>query len=398
MPHAVLSASSSHRWLNCPPSARLAEQFPETTSSYAEAGRMAHAIAELKARKYFLEPMSTRTYNARLKKLKSGPNYDAGMDAATDLYLDHLKEIGMSFTAPPFVALETRVDYSHLAPEGFGTADCIIIGDGRLHVIDYKNGSGVPVDAENNSQMMLYALGALKVYGVIFGDSLREIHLSIVQPHAGGVKTWSLTREELEEWGETVVKPAAQLAYDGGGEFHPGAWCDSAFCPARATCTARARKMLELEPEAAAVPAAVAPADWEGPTLTDDQIGDVLTRALHLQKWVENLQIYALSAALEGRRIAGFKVVEGRGSRDWNDMDAAFRALQERGVPEAMLYERKPVSVAGLEKNLGKKTFAETADGLWQKKPGKPALVPESDKRPEYNAAAIAFGAVSDGS
>lgn len=397
MSHAVLSASSSHRWLNCPPSARLAEQFPESTSSYAEAGRVAHAIAELKARKYFLEPMSTRTYNARLKKLKSDPNYDAGMDTATDLYLDHLQEIGMSFTAPPFVALETRVDYSHLAPEGFGTADCIIIGGDKLHVIDYKNGSGVPVEAENNSQMMLYALGALRVYGVIFGDSIRQICLSIVQPHSGGVKTWSLTRAELETWGETVVKPAARLAYDGGGEFHPGAWCDNAFCPARATCTARARKMLELEPEAAAAPAAIAPADWEGPTLTDDQIGDVLTRALNLQKWVESLQIYALSAALEGRRIAGFKVVEGRGSRNWNDLDAAFRTLQERGVPEAMLYERKPVSVAGLEKSIGKKTFAETADGLWQKKPGKPALVPESDKRPEYNAAAIAFGAVSDG-
>lgn len=384
--HAILSASSSHRWLNCPPSAQLAAQFPESASTYADAGRVAHAIAELKARKYFIEPMSTRTYNTRLKKLKMDPNYAPEMDEATDLYLDHLKEVTMSFESPPFVALETKVDYSHLAPEGFGTADCIFIGDGKLHVVDYKNGSGVPVEAEHNSQMMLYALGALRVYGLIYGDSIREIFLSIVQPHAGGVKAWSLTREELETWGENVVKPAAKLAFKGEGEFHPGDWCDKNFCPARATCTARARMMLQLEPMMGQEP----------PILTDDQVGNILARALNLQKWVESLQEYALSAALEGRRIAGFKVVEGRGSRDWNDLNVAFQTLQERGVAEAMLYERKPVSVAGLEKTLGKKLFAETAGGLWQKKPGKPALVPESDKRPEYNAAAIAFGRSPD--
>lgn len=385
--HAILSASSSHRWLNCPPSARLAAQFPESTSSYAEAGRIAHAIAELKARKYFLEPMSTRTYNARMKKLKADPHYAPDMDAATDMYLEHLQEIGMSFELPPFVALETRVDYSHLAPEGFGTADCIIIGDGKLYVVDYKNGSGVPVEAEGNSQMMLYALGALKVYRLIFGDSIQEIHMSIVQPHAGGVKAWSLLREELEAWGETVAKPAALLAYKGEGEFRPGDWCDKNYCPARATCTARARKLLELEPMMGQEP----------PLLTDDQIGGILTRALNLQKWVEGLKEYAEKTILAGGHIAGFKMVEGRGSRDWNDLDAAFETLQQRGVAEAMLYERKPVSVAGLEKVLGKKAFAETAEGLWQKKPGKPALVPESDKRPAYNAAAIAFGVADDG-
>ena len=309
------------------------------------------------------------------------------MDAATDAYLDHLKEIAVSFETTPFVALETRVDYSHLAPEGFGTADCIIIGDGQIYVVDYKNGSGVPVEAENNSQMMLYALGALQVYGLIYGDSIQEIHLSIVQPHAGGIKTWSLPREELETWGENVVEPAAQLAYKGEGEFCPGDWCDKNFCPARATCTARAKKMLELEKDA--------PAELE--TLSDSQIGDILTRALHLQKWVESLQSYALSAALDGRKITGFKVVEGRGSRDWDNQDEAFQTLQERGIAEAMLYERKPVSVAVLEKALGKKVFADTADGLWRKKPGKPTLVPESDKRPEYNAAAIAFGVSGNG-
>ena len=138
--------------------------------------------------------MSTRTYNARLKKLREDPHYDKGMDAATDAYLDYLKELAMSFGGvQPFVALETRVGYSDYAPEGFGTADCIIIGGGRLCVVDYKNGSGVPVEAENNSQMMLYALGALKFYGPIFGSSIQDIHLTIVQPNAGGIKAVSYT-------------------------------------------------------------------------------------------------------------------------------------------------------------------------------------------------------------
>lgn len=391
--HALLSASSSERWLHCPPSARLGEQFPDTGSAYAAAGTLAHAIAELKARKYFLEPMSTRTYNARMKKLKEDPSYDKGMDASTDEYLDYLKALAMRFgAAQPFVALETRVDFSDYAPEGFGTADCIMIGDRRLCVNDYKNGSGVPVEAENNSQMMLYALGALKLYAPIYGDTIREIHLAIIQPNAGGVKEWSCTRAELEAWGLSYVQPRAALAYAGGGEFDPGAWCR--FCPAAARCSARAAKMLELEPMKGAVPEGAPP---EGratvaPLLTDAQVGEVLSRALDLEAWVKDLKDYALTAALEGRKITGFKAVEGRGSRDWTDLDAALQILQERGVAEAMLYERRPVTPPALERALGKGPFAEIAGDLVTKKPGKPALAPESDKRPPYNAAQLAFG------
>ena len=405
--HALLSASSSYRWLNCPPSARLVAQFPETTSTHAEVGRVAHAIAELKARKHFLEPMSTRTFNARMKKLREDPHYDKGMEYSTDAYLDYLKELAMSFgAAAPFVALETRVDYADYAPEGFGTSDCIMIGAGRLCVIDYKNGAGVPVDACENSQMMLYALGALKVYAPIFGSSIREIHLAIVQPNAGGVKEWGCTRETLEEWGDSI-KPTAALAFAGEGEFCAGAWCDKGFCPARAQCSARARMMLELEPMKGAIPAGslsdedmlrYEEADSDvPPLLTDTQVGGVLARGRALVAWVKDLEEYALGAALAGREITGFKVVEGRGSRDWNDMDAAFRDLVAiQGVPEALLWERKPVSVAGLEKALGKAEFARVAAGHVVKKPGKPALVPESDPRKPYNAAEAAFGVVSE--
>ena len=381
--HARLSASSAARWLNCPPSAMLAEQFPETTSKYAAAGTLAHKLAELKARKYFLEPMGTRAYNARLKKLKEDPAWEPGMDAATDVYLDELKRISMLYDEAPFVALEVRVDYSHIAPEGFGTADCVMIAEGNMHIVDYKNGAGVPVEAERNPQLMLYALGALKVYEPIFGDSIETVCLHIVQPNAGGVKQWALPSRELHAWGAGMVE-TAEKAYNGEGEYNPGPWCDDHFCPARATCAARTRKMLGLEAEAKEYPT--------GDLIGDDELGDILTRAAGLQQWISALQEYAFNAALSGRKIAGYKLVEGRSTRDWKDQTQAFLTMiHERRVPEALLWERRPVTVAGLEKALGKVSFLEAAADLVVKKPGKPALVPESDKRPAWVPAEAAF-------
>ncbi len=398
--HALLSASSSHRWLHCPPSARLAAQFPSKTSSYAEAGRLAHAIAELKARKCFLEPMSTRSYNSRLKKLQADEHYDKEMDASTDTYLEFLKETAMGFEQTPFVALETRVDFSEYVPEGFGTADCIMIGGQRIVVVDYKNGSGVPVAAERNSQMMLYGIGAIRTYAPIFGDSITDVLLAIVQPNAGGVKTWETTVAELRAWGENVVTPIAKAAHAGTGDFCAGDWCDDNFCPAKAQCSARAAHMLGLEPMKGAEPAGRDQTrlwEWnppaDKPLLTDAEIGEVLQRAYSISEWVKALEEYALEASLAGRTVAGFKVVEGRGSRAWTDTDAAFAALRERGIEESLLYERKPVTPPALEKALGKETFAEASEGLVVKKPGKPTLVPDSDPRKPYNAAAVAFGA-----
>ncbi|MCD7757867.1 MAG: DUF2800 domain-containing protein [Clostridiales bacterium] len=380
--HAYLSASGSSRWLHCTPSARLEAQFPSVSSPYAEAGTLAHSMAELKARRYFLEPMSTRTYNASTKKLKQSEHYDPAMDGATDEYLDYLKQLAMAFSEPPFVALETRVDFSHWVPGGFGTADCIMIGNGRLCVCDYKNGAGVPVDATVNSQMMLYALGALSVYAPIFGDSIQDIHLAIIQPHAGGVKEWRCPRTELEEWGETVVKPAAQLAIKGEGAFRPSTDPNGGcrFCKAKAQCRARAEAMLSLESE-----------QVEPALLTNDELGDLLRRSAGLAAWAEDLKTHALAELLNGRPVPGYKAVEGRSTRTWTDMEEAFSVLQTRNVPEAMLWERKPVTVAGLEKALGKKVFAQAAAGLVAKKPGRPTLVPESDPRTAYDPARAAF-------
>lgn len=390
--HALLGASSAHRWLSCPPSARLTENMPDTTSEYAAAGTLAHAIAELKARNYFIETLPKRTYNARLKKLQAAPEYDRGMDSATDEYLEHLKARAMSYPTTPTVCLEMMVDYSDVVPEGHGTLDCGMIGGDCIDIIDYKNGSGVTVEAEENPQTMLYAWGLILAFAPIYGDSIRRVHISIVQPNAGGVREWETTVDHIHEWLDNYVRERAKLAWDGKGDYNPGDWCR--FCKAKTRCSARAAKMLELEPMVGTAPMGN-PKTYEATAralLDDAEVGDVLTRARNIAAWVKDLEAYALTAALEGRRIAGWKAVEGRGTRDWiGGTDTAFPQLQANGIDEALLYERKPVTVAELEKALGKKTFAEAAAGLWTKSPGKPTLVPESDSRPEYNAAEIAF-------
>ena len=390
--HSPYGPSQAHVWEKCPQYVKVQAMFPEATSSYAEAGRLAHSIAEYKARTYFHEPVGKRAYNARLKKFKAEPHYDPAMEEATELYLETLKELALSFSTPPFVALETMVSYTDWVPEGFGTSDCVMIGSGRIIVIDYKNGAGVPVEAEDNSQMKLYALGALQTFRPIYGDTLQEATLVIVQPHAGGVKRWDTTVAAVLKWGEEVIGPAALRAREATEPACPGDWCR--FCKGKSQCTARAKQMLDAGRQFQQAPAAGSekiPEDYSGPLLTDEEVGAALAAGAGLVAWYKDLEAYALLACLDGREIPGFKAVEGRGSRDWVDLDAAFKALQERGVAEAMLYERKPVTAPALEKALGKKAFAEVADGLVRKQPGKPTLVPSSDKRPPYNAAEAAF-------
>lgn len=387
--HALLGASDSASWLHCPQYLSMKKAFPDTTSSYAEAGQLAHAIAEYKARSYFLDPVSKRTYNAQLKKFRSDPAYDNAMEDATELYLDTLKELALSFKAMPFIALEVRVDYSEYAPGGFGTADCVMIGENRIEVVDYKNGAGVPVSAERNSQMMLYALGALQTYRMIYGDSIKTAHLTIVQPHAGGVKEWDISVDDLTAWGKNTVAPAAERAVAGTEPAAPGEYCR--FCRGAAQCRARIQEVLEQGKYIGAAPESKPETAQDGLLLSDAEIGEALQKLERLVETYNSLKDYALSACLDGKTIPGFKAVEGRSSRAWTDTDAAFATLKERGVDEAMLWERKPVSVAGLEKIVGKKAFTEISKDLVTVAPGKPTLVPESDKRPAYNAAEVAF-------
>lgn len=377
--HALLPASGAHRWMHCTPSARLEETLPDESSSYAAEGTLAHAIAELKVRKKFVEPMGTRAYNSRMKKLEADPLYNPEMQSCTDEYLDYITSIVLSYPVRPYVAVERRLDFSRYAPEGFGTGDCIIIGGDTLHIIDYKHGKGVPVDAEENPQLMLYGLGALEAYSVFY--DIKRVAITIFQPRTDGdaIKKWSIDRDKLLDWGVFTVRPTAQAAFNGEGEFIPGDHCR--FCRARQTCRARTKEYTALE-DFGDYHSKTALGEFPmPPLLSDSEVGEVLQRAIALEKWAEDLKEYALTSILIGKEIPGWKAVEGRKTRVWDDPGAAFTDITTAGIDEAMLYERKPLTLAAVEKLLGKTRFAEVAGTHVTVSAGKPTLAPESDHR-----------------
>lgn len=364
--HALLSASSAERWLNCPKSARLEDKFPDTTSDFAKEGTLAHEISELKLRKYFVEPMSQRVFNTRLNKLKKHELFQEEMLSHTETYLDYVKEIALSYKGSPHIAIEAKLDYSHIAPEGFGTGDCIIIGGDTLHVIDFKYGKGVPVSADDNPQMKLYALGALQKYALLY--KIQAVSLTIVQPRIDNISTWKSSVNDLKEWGDSI-RPIAQQAFANEGGYKAGDWCR--FCRAKAQCRARSDKMTALEAFECKKP----------PLISNTEVGDILVKAQTLKAWVTDLEEYALSALLQGANIPGWKAVEGRSIRAFTDTDKAFEIVKQTGIDEALLYERKPITLTAVEKLLGKAKFSEILNDHVNKPPGKPALAQETDKR-----------------
>lgn len=403
--HALLSASAAHRWLVCTAAPRFEEQFPSTTSEYAEEGTLAHAICELYVKKHF-SPMSKRTFNSELKKLQANTHYNDEMLTTAQVYLDYLKSEAMTFPSMPFVTQEARVDLTDYIPDGFGTCDCVMIGGDTLHITDYKHGKGVPVSAENNPQMRLYALGALKMFGMIYGDSIKKVSMAICQPRLFAEPSKEvITVEELTAWGEWV-KPLAQEAYNGNGKFCPGEHCR--FCRGKAQCRARAEQNTALEDFKDCVPAGKAAPELLTmsaearqvlglPTLLSDaEIGELLTRGESLVAWYNDLKEYALASILAGKEIPGYEAVEGKSNRVFKDADAVFRILTEKGWDEAVLYERKPKTLSELEKLLGKKKFAELLGEQVVKPKGAPTLAPASDKRTAYNSAASDFAGVSN--
>ena len=376
--HAVLAASSSHKWLHCPPSARLEESLPDKSSEAAEAGMLAHAIGELKLRKLFVEQgMSTRTYNSRMKKMSSNPLYDTEMDRNTDAYVDYIKEIAYSFPGVPTVVIEQRVDYSRWAPEGFGTSDCILIYGDEMHVIDYKNGKGIPVSAEDNPQMKLYALGAYSLYGMLY--PVRKIICHIIQPNLDSFTSWETSLDDLLVWGEEI-RPIAQQAFDGQGDFCQGEWCDKAFCRARALCRERMERNMALMDNA------VDPITGKTklpPLITDEEVGNILKKARHLAGWVKKLEEYALKTMVAGGSIPGWKLIEGRSVRTITDPLAAAEALIKAEYEETLIYKpRELLNITELEKLLGKDDFKTHVQPYVTKPQGKPTIVPEDDKRP----------------
>lgn len=375
--HALLSASSAARWINCPPSARICEKLPDTESRYAKEGTLAHKMCEVKLNA-FVTVVPKRTITARLNKIKKDELYSSEMDSHTDIYVDYIKRLALSFPSKAHIAVELQLDYGNYAPEGFGTADCIVLHGEDLYIIDFKYGQGVCVSAEANPQMQLYALGALNKYGMFY--PIKNVHMSIIQPRLNNISEWQIPVEALKQWGESI-KPAAQQAYDGTGEYKSGDHCK--FCKIRATCRKRAETNLELAKYEFAKPVSLAK-NGE-PTLTDDEVGLVLQKALELENWVKQLKDYALTATLNGGNIPGWKAVEGRGSRSWNgDTDAVIQRLAALDYPEDIAFERKMLTVPQFEKVIGKDDFANGFSDLVIKTKGKPTLVPESDKRPAF--------------
>lgn len=369
--HALLSASGAHRWLACPPSAKLEEQFPDTTSDAAREGTLAHELAELKVRNYFYTTdFGKRKLNAAVKKLQKEDLWQDEMMGYTDQYLDYIRVVAMADRIQGTAVIEKKVDFGRWAPGGFGTADCLLLKGNQLHVIDFKYGKGVPVSAEENPQMMLYALGARDMYGILY--HFDEFHLHIIQPRIDNVSEWTCTEEELLEFG-SYVKERSALAIDGAGEFCPGE-SQCRFCRARSRCAARAEHNVKLafSPDLGKKP----------PLISNGQMGEYLRLGAGVAKWLAELKDCALAECLAGNEVPGWKAVEGRSTREWTDMDAAFEVLEKSGVaPEEMLWERKPLTLAQVEKMVGKRDFQDAVGSYVAVRRGKPALVQEADSR-----------------
>lgn len=399
--HAVVTASGFERWSHCTASPRYEEQFPEgETTVYAAEGTLAHAVCELYGRKKFTI-MSTRKFNSELKKLKENELWQDEMIKTAEVYIDFLTERAMQYEATPTVMFEVRVDLSDYIPDGFGTCDCVMIGGDTLRITDYKHGKGVPVSSIDNGQMRLYALGALKLFYPIYADTIKRVCTAIVQPRITEDVTeeW-LTVDELKAWGEDI-KPKAQAAYLGVGEFCAGEWCR--FCRGKAECRARAEYYAGFSryidaPIAGRMETGVDPAYYNTPALSDAEIGALLKDAEGLAAWYADLQDYARDAILAGREIPGWKVVEGRQVRAFKDTDAALDVLRNAGYDDAVLFERKPLTLAQLEKLTGKKQFAELLGDQITRPPGKPTLVTLDDKRDPYTPTGPnEFAGVTDG-
>lgn len=374
MAHAVLSASGSKRWLSCPPSARLERKFPDKAGEAAQEGTLAHALAEARIR-HWLGEISESGLALRIDSIRHDALYSPEMGEYVSEYVDLcIEKIN---EAHGTALVEERLDFSRWVKNGFGTGDMVIIGDGVLEIVDLKYGKGVPVSAEGNTQMQLYALGAIEQYGYIY--DFDHVRMSIFQPRNGGLSTQLMSVEELLAWGESI-KPIAELAYEGKGDFKAGDHCR--FCRAAAQCKALSEYNMEI-----------AKLEFrDADLLTDDEVSFVLERVDGLVRYAEKVKTHALEEALKGHRWPGFKVVEGRSNRKIMDEAKAVKLLRKAGYTDDVIY--KPLAmqtITDLEKAITKKKFSKLLGSVIEKPPGKPTLVPEDGERPEYDPAKAEF-------
>ena len=367
--HAILSASSSDRWLHCPPSARLCESYDDKGSDYAAEGTDAHALCEYKLHLALGMEADDPTGNLtwfNTEMLDCANGYVA--------YVLEQVEATKQTCTDPVVLIEQRVDFSRWVESGYGTADCIVIADGTVQVIDYKHGLGVLVDATENPQMQCYALGALELFDGIY--DIDTVRMTIYQPHRDNVSTYEISKDELYRWADEVLKPTADLAFAGDGNFLCGEWCG--FCKAKHDCRARADANMELARYDFKLP----------PLLTDEEVEEILSRVDDLVAWASDIKDYALQQAISGKEWRGYKLVEARSNRKYTNETAVAGAVTEAGFDP---YEHKVLGVTAMQKLLGKARFDEILAAYIEKPQGKPTLVPESDKRPAMNTAKTDF-------
>ena len=363
--HAVLSASSSERWINCPPSARLCEAYEDKGSDYAAEGTDAHTLCEYRLKQALGIPTedpieNLSWYNEEMEECAAG--YAA--------YVVELLETAKQTCSDPVVMIEQRVDFSRWVQDGFGTADCILIADGVLNIVDYKHGKGVEVSAEGNTQLSLYSLGALEIFDGIY--DIDRVCVHIFQPRKSNVVSSMMDKSDLYEWADTELTQKAQLAYEGQGDFSCGEWCR--FCKAKAECRERAEANLAL-----------ARYEFQSPALLDDEeIANILGKVDALTAWASDVKEYALQQAVSGKEWTGWKLVEGRSNRKYTSEAAVAATVEGAGFDP---YERKVLGVTAMQKLLGKTRFEELLAPYIEKPQGKPTLVPESDKRPAMNTA-----------
>ena len=375
--HALLSASSAHRWLECPPSVRLSEQFADQPTVYAEEGTFLHELCELKLHRY-LGDVAPAVLDAQFQEHKDNDFYSDEAETVTDEYVQFCVETIEAVRAScpdPLILVEHRLDYSEIVPDGFGTGDLLIVGDGVLEIIDFKGGRGVRVEADHNPQLMLYALAGLLEFDALY--DIHTIRMSIVQPRLNNISSFEITPDALFSWARNEVAPTARLALEGKGEFKAGEHCR--FCKARFTCRKRSEYYMELARQ-----------DFkEADLLTDEEIADILPVAQDLAKWVEDLMAYATAQAEKGKTWPGFKLVASVTKRKYTNDADVISVCAEAGYTN--IYKTTLLGVGDLEKRMGRKAFREVLGKLVYKPEGEPTLVPVSDPRQAISTAAADF-------
>lgn len=363
--HAVLSASSANRWLHCPPSVRLSEGYMDKASVFAMEGTSAHELCEYKLRSALGMEAENPTENLDF--------YNTEMEECAEGYATYILELvekAKETCSDPVVMVEQRVDFSRYVPEGFGTADCIIIADETLNIVDYKHGKGVEVSAEDNPQMKLYALGALELFDCLYDIS--KVQMTIFQPRLSNVSVFVMNKADLLNWANDELTAKAELAFEGKGELRCGEWCK--FCKAKANCKERARVNMEM-------------AQYEfrkSSLLTDEEVVKILSRIDELTSWASDVKNFALEQAVRGKQWPGWKVVEGRSNRKYTDEGTVAQVVKNAGYNP---YDEKIMGITNMTKMLGKEKFNELLGDFVERPQGKPTLVPEDDNRPEMNTA-----------